>query len=74
MQVVTVCYKPAALVAFEMPSMIQHAFQLPSAGPIEAIVTFSEPFQVKNFLEDFEKWERWNKDTLHSMLRDQGVL
>jgi 1-acyl-sn-glycerol-3-phosphate acyltransferase len=73
MQAMSICYRPADKVAFEMPSLLEHAMSLPKAGPIEAIITFSEPFVVKDFLADFERWEQWNKETLSTKLKKQGL-
>jgi 1-acyl-sn-glycerol-3-phosphate acyltransferase len=74
MQVMSICYRPAEALAFESPSMLEHAMKLPEAAPIEAIVSFSPSFYVKDFLKDFGTWENWSKQALATELRSQGIL
>ncbi|MEO5667010.1 MAG: lysophospholipid acyltransferase family protein [Bdellovibrionota bacterium] len=74
MQAMCICYNPAAIAAFQIDSMLDHALSLPKAGPIEVVVTFGPRFMVTDFLKDFEKWEKWSKETLSAELARQGVV
>jgi|GEM_PF-2385324 len=73
MQAMSICYKPAREVAFESPSMLEHAMNLARVGPIEAIVTLGPSFVVTDFLKDFATWEAWSKETLAAELSAQGL-
>ena len=73
MQAMAISYQPADKASFQISSMLDHAMELPDAGPIEAYVTFSEPFFVTDFLKDFEKWEKWSKDIVSADLARQGI-
>lgn len=73
MQAMSICYRPADRVAFQIPSMLEHALQLPKAGGIEAIITVGPSFFVTDFLKDAQAWESWSKGIISAELARQRL-
>ncbi len=72
-QIFAICYLPAQRAAFEVDSMLAHAMDFTSEGPLQANIVFGPVITVVDWEEDLKKWEAWSKGQVNKMLGLQGL-
>lgn len=72
-QFFSICYRPAQIVAYKSGSMLKHALQLNTQGPIDAFLHFSPVVKIHNPEADFKYWSNWNRTQIDSQLIKQTI-